>query len=913
MHHFKILFSNPWLLFLLIPAVVLTLFPYFRLNKRYRRTRNRITSIVLHLLVMTLCITVLAGISFSYDIVNTENEVILLVDVSDSGSDAEEARNDFIRSVLDESREEFKVGIVTFGYTQVYASPLSVDTDRAYDNYLAAELPDDTATDIASALEYTAELFENPATAKIVLITDGAETDRKARDVIKKIAAEGIRVDSVFFPTEHESEVQLIDITVPDYNVAIGDPFTLGLTVQSNFEGQAYITLYDNSEAQAAQAVNFTKGVQTFEVTHTFSTPDMHELHFEIRSEDDVLTQNNAYYSYIYLQVFDRILVLERYDNESDRLLEVMDESYTVDVVNITDTDKVPAELDDLRMYDQVILMNIANADMPIGFDEILYSYVNEIGGGLFTIGGSKHTPGGDVETDIDGNPVPNTYVRDDMYGTIYQQMLPVQAVNYTPPIAVVFIIDRSGSMTIPDASGRTKLDVAKEGAATCVEHVLSERDWCGVMTLEDTYNEEIQLTPMPRKRDILAAIDDIEEGGGTVYTSAIDRAGAALNALTGVERRHIVLVTDAEPSDELFEDANLETGGYGGMIRHYYDTAKITTSIISIGGTESELVDMERAAELGHGRCYDIYDVQRVPDIMAEELRLPEIKSINYEPFQPTISDHTPVVSNIDPRDMPQLMGYFGTKAKDGAEVSLMGEYVPIYAQWKFGAGTVGSFMCDLSGYWSDEFLRSPVGAVFIGNVIKGLFPTEDIRPKDIEAGFTEENYRTQISIFTSMEEGESIRVSVKPISDGTAEPDVYLPSAAEGYSRVTITVRDPGIHEVLIQKMKGDEVVSSYTAYKKFSYSKEYDVFIDADDCLTFLEALSKEGDGEVISDAEAVFGDFVRYIPKSYDPILPFMIAAVVLFLLDIAVRKFKFKWSHELVRDYKAKKELKRSEN
>ena len=85
MTNFSIDFTNPWLLFLLIPAVFIVLFPYFRMAKRYRRTRNRIVSMVLCITVMVLGISVLSGLHFDYDVVNNNNEVILLIDASYSG------------------------------------------------------------------------------------------------------------------------------------------------------------------------------------------------------------------------------------------------------------------------------------------------------------------------------------------------------------------------------------------------------------------------------------------------------------------------------------------------------------------------------------------------------------------------------------------------------------------------------------------------------------------------------------------------------------------------------------------------------------------------------------------------------------------------------------------------------------
>ena len=58
-----------------------------------------------------------------------------------------------------------------------------------------------------------------------------------------------------------------------------------------------------------------------------------------------------------------------------------------------------------------------------------------------------------------------------------------------------------------------------------------------------------------------------------------------------------------------------------------------------------------------------------------------------------------------------------------------------------------------------------------------------------------------------------------------------------------------------------------------------------------------------GGVIKDSEEVFRNFVKYNHRKFDPRKLFMIMSLILFLLDIAVRKFKFKWIHEIIRDRK----------
>ena len=93
MQNFRISYTHPWLLLLLIPAIALTLFPYFRANKKYRKTRNRILSMLFHGLAITLAINLLAGISFKYEKPNLENELIILVDTTDSNEASADAKD----------------------------------------------------------------------------------------------------------------------------------------------------------------------------------------------------------------------------------------------------------------------------------------------------------------------------------------------------------------------------------------------------------------------------------------------------------------------------------------------------------------------------------------------------------------------------------------------------------------------------------------------------------------------------------------------------------------------------------------------------------------------------------------------------------------------------------------------------
>jgi hypothetical protein len=457
-----------------------------------------------------------------------------------------------------------------------------------------------------------------------------------------------------------------------------------------------------------------------------------------------------------------------------------------------------------------------------------------------------------------------------------------------------------------------TKFYWALEGARASLD-ALTERDHVGIMTLADAYTEELTLTPRTQRNKILSTITDLEVAGrngtllsgGTLFSPALERAGKALAARSDIEKKHIIIVSDGEPSQE-------DTSFYQYWAK---ENAKlgITMSIIGVSATDDAGERMKDLlvnyagckAENYHHVATGEYD--KLPETMRVDLEGPEIKSVNYAPFTPTINVNNSITNKIDPALMPMLEGYYGVKLKEGASAILMGNYTPIYSQWQYGKGRVGNFACDLNGTWSKDFLNldeedNEVGIHILNKIVYALFPAENIRPNEIDASVNGENYTTNLSIFTELGETESIKVTVTSELTGVAQE--FKLDHTTGYTRLTFPTKDTGLHTILIQKLdENGEEIASNTFYKTLSYSKEYDAFADKDAAKQLAEQLALYTGGFVIQSPAEVFENAVEFIHIVIDPRIAFAIIIIVCFLLDIAARKFKWKWPHEIIRDRK----------
>lgn len=928
MINFEICFDRPWLLLLLIPAALLTFVPYFRIKKRYRRTRNRVISVVLHSLVMVLSIALLSGFYVRYYVPNEENEMILLVDVSDTNAGEIEKRDAFVETVIEEcSYENIRVGVVAFGFDQVYAVPLTYEYEEAFNSYLYAmdtTLPDTTATNIAGALTYAKGLFEHPKTGKILIVTDGKETDGEALDVISDIVAQGIIVDLAYIPSQYDDfDVQILDVQMPEQHVELGKAYDIGVVIRCDEAVEATVKMYDNeapvTTEETSKALSLTMGEQTIFFKHTFEDEGLHEIRFELVFEDGRLS-NNEYCSYYNVQLFNRILIFESDEGgSSNELITLLNENsdYEVAVMNIKGSN-VPSTVDALRAYDQIIMNNVAESELPAGFDAKLKEYVEVYGGGLLTLGGNNAEGKAHIYNQADSLKP-------------YHRLFPVQAFNYTPPIGVMFIIDSSGSMANMGDDGISYFNAAKSGVVYGLRE-LHDRDYVGVMTLDTYQTIVLEMTPRTQETKIIEALASLEKpDGSTVFSNAIRGAGECLRALNDVAKRHVIIVSDGETQ---------APNTYLPLVKEFNETDDITFSVLGVNLSDTSREAMQDLVELGKGRLYEPHSAQKFAEYISTDLIIPTVLEKNDEPFSPIVYNATsPLVQGLDcgtgadrDRLTVTLGGFYGGKVKEGAELVLVGDYeVPIYAQWKKGAGTVGSFMCDLqASTWSSEFMSDVNGKAFIRNVVNNLMPIEDIRPNEISATLREDNYSNTLNIFPNLKDGETIKgelvqitpegeksVSLNETTSNNAGGTFYTTQALSGrYSRCQFVVKESGVYAIRLTKYDkdGEQVGRTFETFKTFSYSEEYDetLLLPNEQQKEMLASLTEKGGGTLIQDLEdmdSVMKGYVTELEKIFDPRFSFMIMAIVFFLLDIVVCKFKFKWIHEIIRDHKRKNELK----
>ena len=271
--------------------------------------------------------------------------------------------------------------------------------------------------------------------------------------------------------------------------------------------------------------------------------------------------------------------------------------------------------------------------------------------------------------------------------------MLPVQAIKYTPPLGLYIIIDVSGSMDSGSEGGVSRKEAACDTALSIVkdDSCLSERDYCGIMTLSDDYNVEIpkpvSMLNQTELRSAIVRIKEGKQGGNTMFGPAINGAGQQLYALKSnhvIEKMHIIVITDGGAADFTATEKNKAYGDYA------KEWAKngVTISFVGVEATEKDVEDMKSVAdacnEIADDTVGKVYNAQ-IEDLTAQiksDIRVPEIKEVEEKEFTPVFTPDTAYAKLFSQETIPTLGGFYGVKAKSGTTL-MSGDYnVPIYSE---------------------------------------------------------------------------------------------------------------------------------------------------------------------------------------------------------------------------------------
>ena len=335
-------------------------------------------------------------------------------------------------------------------------------------------------------------------------------------------------------------------------------------------------------------------------------------------------------------------------------------------------------------------------------------------------------------------------------------------------------------------------------------------------------------------------------------------------------------------------------------------NNAGITLSCVAVGsGCNDQL--LSDLATQGNGRIFYSDDTTDLPRIFAQEVFLASNTYIVEEVFTPEVTSNDKIIRDVVKDGMPQLYGYVATMKKERS-IDLLESFQhdPILSYWQYGLGKTVAWTSDINGEWSAEYSKWDNTPLLWHNIIKLV--SEDNGMEGTYANVEQNGNKATITYTTEEYSGDTKVIAIVYDEEGNPK-EVELDAKKPGVYEAQIDTKDTGIYTINVQQQDKGEIVSSINTAAIMQYSLEYRFYPEN----TLLDEFAASTGGIFIENPEEVFKYSPEFVKARFNLWIPLLIIAALLFLYDIAVRRFHLSFAFvDKIAANRAKNKLKKEE-
>lgn len=529
--------------------------------------------------------------------------------------------------------------------------------------------------------------------ARIIVLSDGQWSGVSPENAAFKAAARRIPVDYRHIARDTSADLAITSFSAPGL-VSPGESFLLAAEIYSPVQQQVQVGLRNSGYLISSFTRNLHRGKNSVVFSQIAGKSSV--SHFELNvlgSDADPVPENNQ--ARAISEIIGQKPVLVVSDNERNSLASMLGKAGRA--VQLLKPGQISWSVEFLAGYSAVVLDNVSADRVTQHGMGVLAAWVKHLGGGLFMTGGK------------------NSYGTGGYYQSSLEAALPVslelRSEHRKLALALMVVMDRSGSMAAPARGDRTKMDLANIAAASSMD-LLSPLDEFGLLAVD---TESHVVVPLQQLKDKGAARDRIlrveSMGGGIFVYEGLSKAAEML-LQAKAETRHIILFADAADSEQ--------PGRYWELLEKA-EKAGMTVSVIGLGTEQdSDANLLRKIAEAGKGRIFFTRDPEELPRLFTQDTFVAarstfveEAASIEILPGIKMLTDEKIILkSSIGAYNLCYVRPEAFLAARTTDENN-----APLIAAWQHGLGRVACYMGVTEGKHAGEFPGQDAAAdIFVG-----------------------------------------------------------------------------------------------------------------------------------------------------------------------------------------------------